>query len=81
MSHDRIHAQKPDHDIEHLSVRTIDTVEQRDGHRVVTVNTDGDEPVELVATLAIRNRLVRRLELTEGVSPAGERVWFRKHGG
>jgi len=81
VNHDRIHAQKPDHDIERWSVGTIDTVEQRDGHCVVTVSTEDDELVELVVTLAIRDLFVRRLELDESESPEGERVWFRKHGG
>jgi len=81
MNHDRIHAQKPDHDIERWSVGTIDAVEQRDGHCVVTVSTEDDELVELVVTLAIRDLFVRRLGLDESESPEGERVWFRKHGG
>ena len=81
MTHDRIHAQKPDHHIERWSVGTIDAVEQRDGHCVVTVSTENDELVELVVTLAVRDLFVRRLELAEGASPEGERVWFRKHGG
>ena len=81
MNHDRIHAQKPDHDIERWSVGAIDAVEQRDGHCVVTVSTEDDELVELVVTLAVRDLFVRRLELAESASPEGERVWFRKHGG
>ena len=81
MTHDRIHAQKPDHHIERWSVGTIDTIEQRDGHCVVTVSTEDDDLVELVVTLAVRDLFVRRLELDESASPEGERVWFRKHGG
>lgn len=81
MNHDRIHAQKPDHDIERWSVGIIDTVEQQDGHCVVTVSIENDDIVELVVTPAIRDLFVRRLELNENESPDGERVWFRKHGG
>lgn len=80
MNHDRIHAQQPDHDIERWSVGTIETIEQRDGHCVVTVSSE-DDLVELVVTFAIRDLFVRRLEVEEGGSPEGERVWFRKHGG
>lgn len=80
MSHDRIHAQKPDHDIERWAGGIIETIEQRDGHCVVTVSTEGNEQVELVVTLAIQDLFIRRLELDEGESPMGERVWFRKHG-
>jgi hypothetical protein len=81
MNHDRIHAQKPDHDIERWSVGTIDTIEQRDGHCVVTVNTETNDIVELVVTLAIQDLFESRLELDDGESATGERVWYRKHGG
>ena len=79
MSHDRIHARKPTHNLDRWSVGVIESVTERDGHCVVTV-TDG-ETVELVVTLAIRDLFVRRLGIDEEQSPVGEQVWYRKHGG
>ena len=61
MNHDRIHARKPTHDIARWSTGTIDTIEQRDGHCVVTVIDDDNDPVELVVTLAIRDLFLSRL--------------------
>jgi len=81
MSHDRLHAQKPTHDLERWSTGTIDLVEQRDSHCVVTVIDKDNEPVELVITLAIRDLFLSRLDINDGESPVGERVWYRKHGG
>lgn len=80
MTHDRIHAREPTHDIERWSVGTIEGIGERDGHCVVTVRPDDDETVELVVTLAIRELFLSRLDIPEGASPVGERVWFRKHG-
>ena len=37
--------------------------------------------VELVVTVAVRDLFVGRLDLGDGESPVGERVWYRKHGG
>jgi hypothetical protein len=37
--------------------------------------------MELVVTLAVRELFVSRLDIDEGASPVGERVWFRKRGG
>jgi hypothetical protein len=38
-------------------------------------------PVELLITLAVRDLFVGRLDVDEGESPVGERVWYRKRGG
>ncbi|WP_267640521.1 DUF7861 family protein [Haloarchaeobius amylolyticus] len=82
MAHDRIHAREPTHDRERWRTGTIDRLEERDGHCVVTVtDTDDGEQVELVVTVAIRDLFTRRLDLDPGESPVGEQVWFRKHGG
>jgi len=79
MPHDRIHAREPSHHVDRWSVGRIESIETRDGHSVVTVQpTDGD-PVELVVTLAVRDLFLDRLE-TDGGSPIGERVWYRKRG-
>ena len=42
---------------------------------------EDNEPVELVITLAIRDLFLSRLDINDGESPVGERVWYRKHGG
>jgi len=55
MPHDRLHARKPTHDLERWSTGTVDAVEQRDGHCVVTVIDEDSKLVELVITLAIRD--------------------------
>jgi len=81
MNHDRIHAREPTHDIDRWATGTIDSIEQRDGHCFVTVETASDETVELVVTLAIRDLFLSRLDIEDGASPIGERVWYRKHGG
>ncbi|MFD1562395.1 hypothetical protein ACFR99_02265 [Haloarchaeobius amylolyticus] len=81
MTHDRIHARKPTHDIERWSVGTIERISERDGHCVFEVRTDGCDTIELVVTTAIRELVLRRLDLDDGESPIGARVWYRKHGG
>lgn len=81
MTHDRIHARKPTHDIERWSTGTIDAIDQQDGHCVITVATDDSDTVELVVTLAIRDLFLSRLAIDDDTSPVGERVWYRKHGG
>lgn len=81
MSHDRIHARKPTHDIDRWSVGTIESVTERDGHCVVTVTGEDGETAELVVTLAIRDLFVSRLDIADDASPVGEQVWYRKHGG
>jgi len=83
VTHDRIHARKPTHDRDRdrWSVGTIAEIDHRDGHCVVTVRTPDGSDVELVVTQAIRELFTRRLDITEGDSPVGEQVWYRKHGG
>lgn len=78
--HDRIHAREPTHDIDRWTVGTITEIDERDGHCVVTVDTDGTQ-VELVTTLAVRDLFVSRLAIDDGDSPVGEQVWYRKKGG
>lgn len=81
MVHDRIHAQEPSHHVDRWSVGTIASVGERDGHCVVVVETPDGETVELVVTFAVRDLFRSRLDIDEGESPVGERVWYRKHGG
>jgi len=78
--HDRIHARRPTHDSERWSEGTLVSIDERDGHCVVTVETDG-RTVELVTTLAVRDLFVSRLDIGPDASPVGERVWYRKKGG
>lgn len=80
MNHDRIHAREPSHHVDRWSVGTIETIEERNGHCVVTVRSSAGELVELVVTFAVRDLFLSRLD-TDGDSPVGERVWYRKHGG
>lgn len=79
MAHDRLHARKPTHDVDRWSTGTVDAIDSRDGHCVVTVRTD-DDTVELVVTFAVRDLFLRRLPISENASPVGERVWYRKRG-
>jgi hypothetical protein len=81
VTHDRIHAREPTHDIDRWRVGRIESVGQRDGHCVVTVAPEDGETVELVVTFSVRDLFVGRLDMPEGASPVGERVWFREHGG
>ena len=81
MNHDRIHARRPTHDRDRWSTGTIESITERDGHCVVTVETAADDVVELVVTFAIRELVLSRLDVDDGASPVGERVWYRKHGG
>jgi len=81
MDHDRIHSRKPTHDIERWSTGTVESVGRRDGHCVVTVETDDGDTVELTVTFAVRDLFLDRLDTDEGDSPVGERVWYRKRGG
>lgn len=82
MNHDRIHARKPTHDIERWSTGTIKSVEKRDGHCVVTVqSTDADSDlIELVVTVAVRDLFVSRLDIEEDETPVGQQIWYRKRG-
>lgn len=81
MNHDRIHAQEPSHHVDQWTAGTVESIEERDGHCVVLVCPDHGEAVELRVTLAVRELFVRRLDIDDGESPVGERVWYRKHGG
>ncbi len=81
MNHDRLHARKPTHDLDRWSTGTVEAVDTRDGHCVVTVAVTDNESVELVVTFAIRDLFLSRLDIDDGESPIGERVWFRTHGG
>lgn len=81
MTHDRIHARKPTHDLERWSVGTIESITDRDGHCVFEVQTTAGETIELVVTTAIRELVLRRLDLADDESPIGSRVWYRQHGG
>lgn len=80
MAHDRIHAREPTHHVDRWSVGTIESVGERDGHCVVEVAPTDGETVELVVTLAIRDLFLSRLDIDDGESPVGERVWYRQHG-
>jgi hypothetical protein len=79
VAHDRIHAKKPTHDLDRWETGVIEDVFERDSHCLVVVDDEG-EAVELRVTLAIRDLFVRRLDLAEGDSPVGSRVWYRKRG-
>jgi hypothetical protein len=80
MAHDRIHARRPAHHVDRWTAGTVESVTERDGHVVVTVAGSDGRRVELVVTHAVRDLFVRRLDLAEGDSPVGERVWYRKRG-
>lgn len=81
MDHDRIHAKEPTHHRDRWSVGIIENVAERDGHYVVTVEAEDGDSVELTVTRAIRDLFVSRLDIADGDSPVGERVWFRQRGG
>jgi len=66
MNHDRLHARKPTHDIDRWSTGTVESVDERDGHCVVTVTATDGEAVELTVTLAIRELFLSRLDIDEG---------------
>ncbi|WP_255191982.1 hypothetical protein [Natronobeatus ordinarius] len=81
MTHDRIHARKPTHDVERWSVGTIEHISKRDGHYVFEVRTAGGDTVELTVTVAIQELVLSRLNLEDDESPVGSQVWYRKFGG
>ena len=109
MAHDRIHAREPSHHVDRWTPGRIESIAERDGHAVVTVqpmaieNASGAtesvsgvtknesvadsaptessaDAVDLVVTFAVRDLFVRRLDLEDGESPVGERVWYRVRG-
>jgi len=80
MNHDRIHAREPTHDVERWSVGIVESVDEVDGHCVVTVRGEHGNTVDLVVTFAIRDLFVSRLDIADGDSPVGERVWYRTRG-
>ena len=80
MVHDRIHAREPSHHRDRWSVGTVESVAERDGHCVVRIVPESGGAVELVVTFAVRDLFVDRLDLEDGESPVGERVWYRKRG-
>lgn len=81
MTHDRLHARKPTHDIDRWSTGIVESTDRRDGHYIVTVGGDDGDTVELVVTVAVRDLFLRRLDIDDGESAVGERVWYRKHRG
>ncbi|WP_049937997.1 DUF7861 family protein [Haloplanus natans] len=81
MNHDRIHARQPTHDRDRWSTGRIESITERDGHCVVTVEAADGASVELVVTFAIRDLFLSRLDIADGASPVGERVWYRQRGG
>jgi len=81
MPHDGIHARRPTHDRDRWAIGRIESIEERDGHWVFAVETAESGTVELVVTRAIRDLVVRRLDLAPDETPVGERVWYRKRGG
>lgn len=81
MAHDRIHAREPSHHVDRWTPGTVESVDERHGHCVVTVRDDDGDSVELTVTFAVRDLFLDRLDLDPDESPVGQRVWFRKHGG
>ena len=97
MNHDRVHAREPSHHVDRWSAGVVESIDERDGHCVVTVrpvapegedggdetaaDADRGESVELTLTLAVRDLFVSRLPIGSDESPVGERVWYRKRGG
>jgi len=80
MPHDRIHARQPTHDAERWSVGTIEAIDERAGRCVFEVQDAEGETIDLVVTDAIRELVLRRLDLENGESPIGARIWYREHG-
>mgnify|MGYP005847572683 CR=1 FL=1 len=81
MNHDRLHAREPTHDVDRWSRGVVESIGERDGHCVVTVRPEDGERVELVVTFAVRDLFISRLDIEDGASPVGERVWYRVRGG
>jgi len=81
MNHDRIHARRPTHDLDRWSTGAVESITDRDGHCVVTVETESGAAIELVVTVAIRDLVLSRLDIDDGESAVGERIWYRERGG
>ncbi len=81
MSHDRVRARKPTHDVDRWSVGTVERTTRRSGDAVFELRTDEGETVELVVTAAIGELVVSRLDLEADESPVVARVWYRKRDG
>ncbi|GAB3322965.1 hypothetical protein [Haloplanus salinarum] len=81
MDHDRIHARRPAHDPGRWSTGTVESITDRDGHCIVTVETEEGGGTELVVTAAIRELVLSRMDIGEGESAVGERIWYRERGG
>jgi hypothetical protein len=80
MNHDRVHAREPSHHVDQWTAGTIEAIDERDGHCVVTVQSPDGASVELVVTFAVRDLFVDRLDVADDESPVGERVWYRQRG-
>lgn len=83
MNHDRVHAREPSHQVDQWTVGTIESIGERDGHCVVTVQPPAGDSVELVVTFAVRDLFLGRLDVDDDdddESPVGERVWYRQRG-
>jgi hypothetical protein len=80
MNTDRIHARKPSRHPDRWTAGTIQAIEMREGHCVVTVAPEAGGTKALVVTTAIRDLFLRRLRIEADESPVGERVWYRQHG-
>jgi hypothetical protein len=82
MNHDRIHSREPQQDPQRWSRGVIDSLQETDGHCVVTVEPeDCSEPLELTVTFAVRDLFISRLPIEADDSPVGEWIWYRKRGG
>ncbi|MFU8868124.1 hypothetical protein [Natronococcus sp.] len=80
MSHDRIRARKPTTDADRWTVGTVERTSRRDGDVVFEVRPDEGEAVDLAVTTAVGKLVEKRLDLEDGESPVGARVWYRKRG-
>lgn len=80
VNHDRIHAREPSHHVDRWSEGTVESIDERDGHCVVSVRTATGETLELVVTFAVRDLFVSRLDIDPEESAAGETVWYRVRG-
>lgn len=79
VNHDRVHAREPDHHVDRWDEGVLESVDERDGHCVLTVRSDDGATVELTVSFAVRDLFLGRLDVGDG-SPVGERVWYRVRG-